>query len=648
VGEELSSFEARDLGSGLNIVYAGPWYQGRRDPNAVLDALARDSCLREWRLHLVGSVPPEVRQEIAQRNLGERIVLHGSVGRSDAISIVKGDEVALVLGWNDPKDRDVAGAKVFELIGLKKAIVAMAYPHGVLAEVVQRYGMGHVANETTEIIAVVDDLHKRGVDGEVPDEAVVPQLRPAHPAGEMGGGAPQRLRSRVRPCVKRPGFTGSSADGESELIRRWLASPHLRPIASIASGAALAQLLGVLVAPIVTRLYQPSDYGGLAVYASFVAIGAAVAAGRYESAISLPPDDESGELDAINLVRLALTLAVGCSSLILLAVVSALLFTSVSALEDLGFWALAIPIGVLMSSSSLTLRAYATRRRDYGAIARVAPTQKVVTASVQVGSGLLALGLSGLMFGALATPLGGIGILVRGFRKGKERVSNPAWNWENIRGLARRYSDFPRVGTWLALMNALQWNVHAIALTRYYSIGDVGQYAFALAVVGLPTRMVLQGVSQVYLRECAARVNDRIGAMRLLRKTLKSLFVVSIPLFGAIFVASENLFQLVFGPGWNEVGAITIAMIPLLWARFLVTSLTSTFYVYRRQGILLVWQAVALATTLACIALGGVQGLSVVGTTLLVSLAIAPLYLVLIPISIYVTRREPRIQSSSA
>ncbi len=67
----------------------------------------------------------------------------------------------------------------------------------------------------------------------------------------------------------------------------------------------------------ITRLYLPSDYGAMAVYTSIVAIAAAIAGGRYESAVTLPSGSEQGERDAIALVRVALTVAVAVSGLAL-------------------------------------------------------------------------------------------------------------------------------------------------------------------------------------------------------------------------------------------------------------------------------------------------------------------------------------------
>lgn len=425
-------------------------------------------------------------------------------------------------------------------------------------------------------------------------------------------------------------------------IRARLGSPHLRGISYLASGAALAQLMGLAVTPIITRLYQPSDYGSMALYGSIVAIVSSIACARYETAIPLPAESAEGERDAVALVRLALASAVFVSGVALLVVVLIVLSGYGDWFGDLGIWTYAIPLGILVSAWSAALGAYATRRRQYGRIARVAPLQKTVAATIQIGAGLLNLGRSGLMLGAVVTPFVGLGVLSKVFREGRRaHTGNSPWDRSRIRRVAADYSDFPRVSTWFALLNALAWNIQAVVVAHFYSVAEVGQYALAFAMISLPTTVIITGVNQVYLRECAARTHDPVAASRLARQTLGGLVAVSIPLFLGLWLASRYLFGIVFGPEWIPAGAIASALIPLTWARFLTTSLTSTFNVYRRQGLQLIWQIATLTATLTGFVWGGANGLGISEVTWVVSGLVAPMYLILIPMVFRVLRAGP-------
>lgn len=417
-------------------------------------------------------------------------------------------------------------------------------------------------------------------------------------------------------------------------------STHLRSIGVLASGSAATQALVVLLTPIITRLYTPSEYAAVVVYGSIVAIAAAVAGGRYESAVVMPINDAEGERDAVALVQLPVLLSLAFASIGLCFLAVLKLTGLPGALQSLGWWSLAIPAGVVLGVSTAALSAHATRGRDYATLARVAPQQKIVGSSTQIAGGLLQLGTSGLMVGALAGQISGLWLLFRMFGRGaaSAQLSAVKPDTKRLWEVARRYSDFPRISTWLALLNALAWNIQVLAISHLFNASEVGQYALAFSTITIPMSLFLTGVSQVYLREAASRVRDKTAAYSLANKSLIGLLAVSVPLFAALFMVAKFLLVPLFGPEWTQAGSLAVAMLPLLWARFLSTSISSTFSVYRRQTMLLAWQVVALGTTVGVLLSGGSGGLSLTQVTWLVSFTVGPLYLLLIPLT-YLTIR---------
>ena len=61
-----------------------------------------------------------------------------------------------------------------------------------------------------------------------------------------------------------------------------------RHVSIIAGGTVIAQAVGILTMPIVSRIYSPADYGIMAVYASVIAILGELSSFRYHLAIPLP------------------------------------------------------------------------------------------------------------------------------------------------------------------------------------------------------------------------------------------------------------------------------------------------------------------------------------------------------------------------
>ena len=73
-------------------------------------------------------------------------------------------------------------------------------------------------------------------------------------------------------------------------------------VLKLVSGTTIAQLIGILASPILTRLYAPEAFGALALFTSITSILGVIACLRYELAIMLPESDE----DAANLLGVSL------------------------------------------------------------------------------------------------------------------------------------------------------------------------------------------------------------------------------------------------------------------------------------------------------------------------------------------------------
>src|SRR3546814_5913955 len=102
-------------------------------------------------------------------------------------------------------------------------------------------------------------------------------------------------------------------------FKNWIMnSSFARAVGVLVGGAAVAQSLSILAAPVLTRLYEPADYGVLAVYFALLQLLLGVAALRFELAIPLPETDAQ----AADLVVLALVL-VACTSLLVSGAVAA-------------------------------------------------------------------------------------------------------------------------------------------------------------------------------------------------------------------------------------------------------------------------------------------------------------------------------------
>lgn len=427
-------------------------------------------------------------------------------------------------------------------------------------------------------------------------------------------------------------------------------TPGTRSVAHMMSGAALAQLVSLLITPIITRLYDPSAYGAMALFMSIVFVLLPVVNGRFDLAVLLPSECEKGEREANALVDVAILLAAVCCT-VLLGLIALSLWLGWSPWQmELGPWLLLIPATTFVSSLSMTLRSFAIRQRRYGRVAHIPVLQRLGTGAIQLAAGALQWGKSGLILGAAVGPLIGLPSLFRIRRSAQpEQAITPAWGERRatMRALATEYRDFPKLNMPFSVLNALSLNLQNLLLSLFLPFAAVGQYAMAVTLLGLPSSLVAAQVGQVYAREAAAQIANPVQARRLAARALRGLTTIGVPSFAVAAIVAPTVFPILLGKDWSTVGFLVQALSPLFLARFVTATAAASLEVYQCSGRLLVWQCSYLIATFAVYGLGWYQGWSIVTIAWGVSLVGSPIYLALIPMAFRSIRRRDDLVNTS-
>ena len=119
-------------------------------------------------------------------------------------------------------------------------------------------------------------------------------------------------------------------------------------VTAIAMGSGVSQVITLLAAPILTRLYSPADYGVLAVYTGILGLVIVIASLRYQLAIVLPRTD--GSAASI----LVLALSVLFFNVVLAAIAVAFLGPSIGAWTNapqLTPYLWLLPVGIALAGS---------------------------------------------------------------------------------------------------------------------------------------------------------------------------------------------------------------------------------------------------------------------------------------------------------
>ena len=394
-------------------------------------------------------------------------------------------------------------------------------------------------------------------------------------------------------------------------------------VSLIAGGTALAQIMGVISAPILTRIYRPSDFGALQVFISILALTMVAASGRYDIAVLLPEDDQSA-IDVLTLSLLCVGITtVLCGGIVVISHYFWILPPNMLALRGL-LWLL--PFSILGGGIYQCLNYWAMRQDDYKQIAKSKFIQAAAQVGTQTGTGLVIHGPFGLLVGDAIGRMCGGGRFARDLWRGyadQLRAVRP----RRVLQLAVRYREYPLVSMWGTLINMSGLALPSLFLAEYYGARDTGCFGLVNRVLGVPAGLIGISIAQVYISE-AARLsrNDPQRLMHIFLKTTRHMIYIGLVPCSVFTILAPWLFEHIFGHGWREAGEYARYLAFMFYASFINSPVTQTLNVLERQWAQFGWDISRLIVTVTAIAIPHWLGYSAGVAVLAYGIAMSVMY----------------------
>ena len=339
-----------------------------------------------------------------------------------------------------------------------------------------------------------------------------------------------------------------------------------RGVSLLVGGTAGAQVLTVLIAPLLTRLYSPEDFGQFAVYASLLALVSVVSSLRYELAIPLPEyDGEAANVAVLSLLMVAISTVL--TSLLVLTLGTPT--TELLGVPILAKYLWLLPIGVLLSGAYTVFNYWSIRSRRFSAIAGTRLTQVMATLAIQLAT--FKFGGLGLILGQVAGQSAGTTSLAR------PALAMPAFkevSWGGLKKAAVRYKRFPIFSTWEGLSNTASAQLPPLMFAALFSPAVAGLYTLADRMLSLPISLFGGAIGQVFFANAAEA--NRGGMLAALFEQLHTkLAHIAFPPALLLMLLGPDLFAVVFGENWRQAGEFVRWMAPWLYFAFISSPLST-------------------------------------------------------------------------
>jgi len=173
-----------------------------------------------------------------------------------------------------------------------------------------------------------------------------------------------------------------------------------------------------------------------------------------------------------------------------------------------------------------------------------------------------------------------------------------------LRQLAIRHRDFPLLRTPQTLINALSQSLPILLLAGYFGASASGQYAIAIAVLGMPSGLIGGSVMSVFYPRINEAIRNGENARNLIIKTTIGMAVTGAVPFLIVIATGPFLFEFVFGEQWKTAGIYAQWLAPWLFFQYINKPAVSAIPALRLQGGLLTYEIFSTGTKVLALWLG--------------------------------------------
>jgi len=382
-------------------------------------------------------------------------------------------------------------------------------------------------------------------------------------------------------------------------------SNFITNVLKLVSGSVTAQVLGIILIPIITRIYNPDDFGIFQLFMSISGILVIVSTFSYQLAIMLPKTEE----DAANVTALCTVLVILTA---LLTGIGILLIPdnvdNIFNTPGISRYLPLLPLIIFLNGMFFVQNYWLSRKTRFGVIAGSRVSNTLTSKAAQIGFAKLSVTPLGLIGGFIAGYAFADLVMLKGIKKDIQVFKQISI--KRMKDVAIQYKKFPLFSSWSSVANAISPQVPAFLLAYFYSTSVVGHFSLANQVVNLPMGIVGSAIGQVFFQKVSEVKNGNVeGDLKVIvEEVYKKLISIGIFPMILLMILGEQIFTFAFGESWYVSGTYVRILVPWIFLVFLSSPISTLYNVFEKQKVWLTFSIVLLASRVVALVIGGTYG----------------------------------------
>lgn len=343
----------------------------------------------------------------------------------------------------------------------------------------------------------------------------------------------------------------------------------------IMGGSLLGQIVTLFALPVLSRLYNPEQFGSYSLFLSLAALLGPLAVLGMDKAVVKPVELEGVKpLAAIGIAGLTLFgLAVGI--FIMVFPTKAGNFP-----EADPFVATLLPLMIWVQGVSLLLTQLVVRTGRYGFIGMRNSLQSISITVFQILLSLvpLAFWLNGLITGTVLGTIAGIGLLLSATNQYLGRVSLG----DAFRTLKREWR-FPLVFAPTTTLSQLSMQTPLLFVAYQFGVAESGQLGMSERIIAVPAALIGLAVGSVFVGELSKAIRTNAGdPQKIYAKASQLLFGIAALVVTGLGTLSPFVVPFFLGAEWERAGIMVQIMALAAGTRLIVMPIHEVFRVLGR------------------------------------------------------------------
>lgn len=334
-------------------------------------------------------------------------------------------------------------------------------------------------------------------------------------------------------------------------LKKIISGAFIKNVALVATGTALAQIITMLLSPIITRVYGPEAYGIMGAFSSILHIITPIAALTYPIAIVLPKSDS----DAHGLARLSLNITTVVS--ILVAIVFIFFgkyIASMFNIEEVAPYLFLLPVAIFLSGLLQIIEQWLIRTKQFRTTAKSTFLQSIIVQGGKAGIGLIHPTAGVLIFLSAISEGVKAALMFIFNKKTGPKLQLKSKDRKTLKSLAQTYKDFPIFRAPETFLNSFSTNLPTLMLTTFFGPAAAGFYNIGKTVLNLPSQLIGKSVGDVFYPRASEAANNHERLTPLINKATLLLAAIGIVPYGLVILFGPWLFSFVFGQEWEMAG----------------------------------------------------------------------------------------------